>query len=192
MRTIAYRADALVRHIDPEDFSLLQGDAERLMSANSTASYRVFSVANRSEVTVAPGGPFDVIDVGNAGLFTAGQTVEVVLATGATHLSVVTSVDITAGTVTLTTAPASSAPVGSLVRRIYGTAGSETITMALGGETPRVGDASWWWQALLTPAAFVGLVPGTEVEVESIVVKTAGTGVQSVFRSCVEIGADCA
>ena len=188
---IRYRAFFIRFHNDPEDLSLPLGDADRLMDdTNSTASFRVFDEDAVSTVTVVPTSA--VIAVAEANRFTVGDTVQVIKMDNEPFLSAIDAIDTTAGTITLASAPSPQLTVGSTVRKIYGTPGSQEQTMEQRAATPVEGDPLWGWQGLGDPDFYSDLVPGVKYRVESIVVKTAGTGVNSIQSVCGTVQADCA
>ncbi len=193
--TISYRAWFHVKHSEAEDDFLDRDAAGRLMTDQagdglSTASYAVFSKAVQTTVTALPTSA--VISVADAGLFTVDDQVEVVKDDNVALIENVDAVDANAGTITLNSTPSPQLTVGSSVRKIYGAPGSQRVAMEIGGATPRVGSQDWYWHALGDPNVFSDLVPGLEVEIESIVQKSGGTLINSIKRKCVTIEAECA
>lgn len=193
---LKYRAWFLVKHRDPEDESLALDAAGRLMTdvvgdGLSTAEFAVFSKAVRGAVTELPTSA--TIKVENAGLFKQGDNVEVIKNDNVAVYGILAADgDATAGTIVLPATPSPQLTVRSLIRKTYGTPTSERKSMVLGGETPRAGDSNWYWQALGDPNVYSDLVPGLEVEFESIAVKSGGTKINSIASICLTVEADCA
>lgn len=191
IEAIRFRAFFIRFHNDPEDLSLPLGDAERLLTdTNSTGTFRVFDEDAKTTVTILPTSA--VIAVAEAGKLTVGDQVQVIQDDNVALIASVDAVDTTAGTITLGTTPSPQLTVGSTVRKIYGTPGSQEVAMTQRAATPVQGSAAWGWQGLGDPDFYSDLVPGVNYRMESIVVKTAGTKVNSVQSVCGTVQADCA
>lgn len=188
-----WRSQLLVKHIAPEDKAVLADNAGRLMTDQngaglSTASFLVLNQNVRSPYTVKPSTTLYTVE--NGSLFTVNDIVRVPLSNMTEGFATVDDID--GNDLTLSAHATPPAEIGTILQKVYKkSTGVHRVDMVMGGESPRSGMRDWWWQGLLEPSNYEFLIPGLEIEVETLVTKTAG-GMRSLSSICDVVEDDCA
>lgn len=188
-----YQRSLLVRHLSPENKDAARDHADRLLTGGNvdTAVFAIYDQDARSVVTAASATAVQTVE--DPGVFAVNDFVESIGAAGVREANQIDAIDITAGTITLDQAPATTPPKGSTVRKIFGPDPDQYVAMTEGGNaTKRQGEEDWWWRAIASFAVYgADLVIGTNFEVRSYIEGSAA-GALAVDSFCGTIVDDCA
>ncbi len=180
---IPFGTDKFVRLKDPEDTGVDETDANRLL-VSGVASFKVYDPNVDVVMTAFAGIAADSLAVSNAGLFSIGQRVEILMDDGGFHNTTIDSVDTSAGRIGIAAAITVGADIDNRVRRIFVTA---SVAMSLFG-TPKVGDKTWGYRGVLS-ATGLHLILNQKIIVEMIL--NAGTGLQVIENLCLKVVEKC-
>lgn len=172
-----YRSDSVVRLVAPTDS--VNGNPLDNTNDGATASFKVYDPLADEQLSAVEASGQTELSVSNAGIFNAGDAVELLQNDGSAHSSTVSSVDPIAGTVTVADPTTVAAAAGSRFRRRFG----GVVTMTEYGVS-KIGERDWGFQGTLGKDSPAVAALDREFDVEITFVGAVAGGLDVVHVIC--------